>query len=363
MVRIYNNSFSENRQLHVIFDFLRIICAIIVFLGHFRAVLAPTYSELYSPDIATKIFYFISGFGHQAVIIFFFFSGYFIHGTIKRGIDNNEFYFSYYLLNRFFRFFIVLLPVLIITFFLDSIALSYSSVYHLGEVDGSVPPKEKVDISLIIFIINLLSLQELIGSHFGSNSPLWSLSFEFVYYLLWPFIIFFFLKRSVFFPILVVFAIYLINEKVILLLPCWMIGALFYHYKVVINKYLSVIVFLTVLICTRFVTFGVLEDYALSLTFYLFVSSFSLYIRKSNVLKVGRIGADLAKISFPLYAVHMPIVGFTFFVIESSSPDNHMLICLLSIIVTVFISVILARMDGGHRTLTRYTIKLIGNKA
>jgi peptidoglycan/LPS O-acetylase OafA/YrhL len=49
-------------------------------MGHLRNAMLVDYAELVHPSIAIKIFYAITSFGHQAVMIFFVLSGYFVGG-------------------------------------------------------------------------------------------------------------------------------------------------------------------------------------------------------------------------------------------------------------------------------------------
>ena len=57
---------------------MRALAALAVLGGHVRALSLSSYNQLDSPNILQKMFYFLTGFGHQAVIIFFVISGFLI---------------------------------------------------------------------------------------------------------------------------------------------------------------------------------------------------------------------------------------------------------------------------------------------
>ena len=61
-------------------DLLRGLSALVVCLGHLRNAILVDGSDLIHPSITLKAFYFITGFGHQAVMVFFVLSGYFVGG-------------------------------------------------------------------------------------------------------------------------------------------------------------------------------------------------------------------------------------------------------------------------------------------
>lgn len=68
--------FSRNLWL----DLIRGCSALLVCMGHLRNAILVDYAELIHPSIAIKAIYFITSFGHQAVMIFFVLSGYFVGG-------------------------------------------------------------------------------------------------------------------------------------------------------------------------------------------------------------------------------------------------------------------------------------------
>lgn len=70
--------FREERNLWL--DLIRGSSALLVCLGHLRNAMLVDYSTLVHPNIAIKAFYALTSFGHQAVMVFFVLSGYFVGG-------------------------------------------------------------------------------------------------------------------------------------------------------------------------------------------------------------------------------------------------------------------------------------------
>lgn len=176
---------------------LRGVAAIYVLIHHCRWLLAENYSlrKFSSIDfnyIITKILVLFR-FGHEAVIFFFILSGFVIHYSSI----NNKAYLNIpiYLKKRANRILPPLLFALILTFTLDYFGknILHLNVYHVGsKYYGLIVD----NLDLKSFLGNVVSLQELNTGikHFGSNAALWSLSYEWWFYLLYP--AFFFLNNK-----------------------------------------------------------------------------------------------------------------------------------------------------------------------
>ena len=57
-----------------------------------------------------KAFYFVSNYGHTAVIVFFLLSGYFVGGSVLRQVEAGTWSWQRYLTERMSRLWIVLIP-------------------------------------------------------------------------------------------------------------------------------------------------------------------------------------------------------------------------------------------------------------
>src|SRR5215467_4133776 len=102
-------------------DMLRGIAAFLVLAGHVRSYVFQSYAELGQGDLLVKAFYFATGLGHQAVIIFFALSGFLVGGRALEDLMTNRFSWSRYFLRRLTRLWIVIIPAMLLTLLFDSI--------------------------------------------------------------------------------------------------------------------------------------------------------------------------------------------------------------------------------------------------
>jgi peptidoglycan/LPS O-acetylase OafA/YrhL len=169
-------------------DLVRGAAALAVFLGHLRAVLFPDFGSLANPSIGEKIFYFSTGLGHQAVVVFFVISGFFVGGSVVA--SQQRFCLAKYLISRLVRLWIVLLPALVLTALADLgiqklkpeiLAGGYYQNWSSGPHPESIASN-----SFQTFLGNIIFLQTIRCPVFGTNSPLWSLANEFWYYMAFP---------------------------------------------------------------------------------------------------------------------------------------------------------------------------------
>jgi peptidoglycan/LPS O-acetylase OafA/YrhL len=171
---------------------VRGLAALLVLIGHLRAFVFHSYDKLTNPGPLDTAFWIVTGVGHQAVMIFFVLSGFFITRSIVIDTRRRRFSWFEYPIKRLTRLWTVLIPCLILTFFWDSLGISLShsafydgqlnAIYHSGPISGG----GGADLTLSTFIKNVLFLQTIVAPTFGSNGPLWSLANEFWYYLMFP---------------------------------------------------------------------------------------------------------------------------------------------------------------------------------
>ena len=170
-------------------DLIRGLAALLVTMGHLRAVLFVDQPLLVESGLLTKIFYLATSLGHQSVIVFFVLSGYLVGGSVLTA--GRQFSFHAYMHARLARLWVVLVPCLGLTWVVDQFISSwapdvlkglYAEQWHLG------PRVGEFDNSLSAFLGNVLFLQTLAVPLFGSNGPLWSLANEFWYYVQFPLI-------------------------------------------------------------------------------------------------------------------------------------------------------------------------------
>jgi peptidoglycan/LPS O-acetylase OafA/YrhL len=179
MLKIENKDLQFSPQFSILLDLLRWLSAFFVVIGHLRSVIFCNYKEILHPNLFLNAFYFLTGFGHEAVIVFFILSGYLISGSLFKDLNNNLLNFKRYFINRFSRIYIVYVPAIFLTLILDQIGIYFfnqSGIYNHGVPISSIP----------FNILDRENIQDLLGNLFmlqisyyptiGSNGPLWSLA-------------------------------------------------------------------------------------------------------------------------------------------------------------------------------------------
>ncbi len=189
-----NNQKKSSTNLAFL-DGMRGIAATYVMLGHARWLLWEGYSggylrhpERYSAA-GKALVYASSAFrwGHQAVLFFFVLSGFVIHLRYARRLQSGEdarFDLGPYLYRRARRIYPPLIAALLVTWGLDSLC----SALHLATADSTtLYPGMNTNIGHDHSLATLLrNLAFIMYPVFGSDGPLWSLTFECYFYLLYP---------------------------------------------------------------------------------------------------------------------------------------------------------------------------------
>ena len=190
------------RGLSIWLDALRVLATIVVVVSH---VAYPRFTR------GDYIFIRELNLGSDSVIVFFVISGMVI--AYAAGRDRKL---STYAFNRITRLLSVLIPALLLTFLFDQIGKSigpaaYTSFYNpasLGEL-----------------LMRGVTMSNEWGSferiRLGSNGPLWSLSYEAAYYVI--FAAAFFLSGARRVAIVILIAL-VVGPRVLLLMPAWVMG-------------------------------------------------------------------------------------------------------------------------------------------
>ena len=169
-------------------DLIRTVAAWAVMWGHLRALFFVRYSDVEHPRSWVKVFYFVTGFGHQAVIIFFVLSGFLISSSVFKSYAAGTWTWRDYAINRSVRLYVVLIPGLLFGLFWDLAGTQWftsTGLYSHPLQDLILTPVQN-NLSFRTFVCNALFLQTILCATFGSNVPLWSLANEFWYYVLFP---------------------------------------------------------------------------------------------------------------------------------------------------------------------------------
>jgi peptidoglycan/LPS O-acetylase OafA/YrhL len=182
-------------------DALRGFAAFSVLLNHLRDALFVDYAAIARHNPFTGAAYLLSGLGRQWVIVFFVLSGYLVGGSVLRSVGGGKWSWRAYLLARLSRLYVVLLPALLLGGALDWLGMHMAgteAVYSGNSGMHALVINVHSTLTWPILAANGLFLQTIklpgMGPNavptFGSNGALWSLSYEFWYYLAFPLLVF-----------------------------------------------------------------------------------------------------------------------------------------------------------------------------
>jgi len=177
---------SASASAHL--DVIRTVAAWAVMWGHLRTLFFVDFQHLPSPGWLLGVLYFFTGFGHQAVMVFFVLSGFLISATVIKSHISGTWSWREYAINRSTRLYVVLIPGLLLGLFWDMAgsALFASTGLYTHPLSDLGPAIPSSNLNAGNFFGNLFFLQTILCPPFGSNTPLWSLANEFWYYVLFP---------------------------------------------------------------------------------------------------------------------------------------------------------------------------------
>jgi len=150
--------------------------------------------------------------GHEAVIVFFVLSGYVIALTTERKDKTLR----QYTIARLSRLYSVVIPSLVLTYTADCIGVAFNPHVYAGV------PEDQIATRLLAAITYTSQIWFLDISIF-SNTPYWSLPYEFWFYVLWG--LYFYLDHVIR-NILLSVVVLLIGPKILLYLPIWLLGVI-----------------------------------------------------------------------------------------------------------------------------------------
>ena len=188
-----------NKTMSIYLDLLRFFAAVAVFLHH----LAPV----------TGRYSLWGSHGEDAVMVFFVLSGF----VIAYVTDRKEKTPVLYLSSRLARLYSVAIPALLLTLVFDEIGRTADPALYAPWYHDSLPWLRAA--ASVTFTNQLWSLDI---RYFG-NTPYWSLSYEFWYYILFAILVF--ARR---WWLIALWAIF-VGPCILLLLPVWMAGVFVYR--------------------------------------------------------------------------------------------------------------------------------------
>ena len=323
-------SFKPRKISYVHLDMARGLASLAVVFGHLRNIFFQDYQtvsqSLLGPFVKTV--YFLSGFGHQAVMIFFVLSGFFITRSIMNAHQKGCWSWGWYLSQRLTRLWLVLIPALIMTAVWDGFGIRFNpgALQYLGTAESNVTNYlVSGRLNINYFIGNIFFTQTILCPTFGSNSPIWSLANEFWYYVLFP--CFWvslrsstrFIARCILSSIAALICFF-IGTPILFGFSIWLMGSLCYFvtktkwgHKIFAPKAVRLLtssIFLIVLAGTRFHLssfFG--SDFAIGIAFSLFMCSICFSHPKIESIYANT-AQKLSSISYSLYVTHLPPIVF-----------------------------------------------------
>jgi peptidoglycan/LPS O-acetylase OafA/YrhL len=175
---------------------IRGVSALAVLFGHVRGLYFLDHRDLAGKSFFVDFLYAATGLGHQAVMVFFVLSGFFIAGSVLSTVERWSW--KRYLVSRLCRLYLVLIPALALTAGADYLArrLPAGPIYFNHAIPHFTEQPFADRSSAATFAGNALFLQTIKVKPFGSNGPLWSLANEFWYYMLFPVLALLLLART-----------------------------------------------------------------------------------------------------------------------------------------------------------------------
>lgn len=373
-------------------DFVRWVAALLVVLQHIRYLWFAEYVNVQNKSLLIKSFYFFTGFGSEAVLVFFVLSGFLVGGGALRKWQAGTYSATDYFISRFSRIYIVLLPALILGGLLDWVGLQYfnsteiytnSPSFHTKSLDFYISN----NLNWSTFFANLANLQGILTNlqgdiikQFGSNGPLWSLAYECWYYCLFALILELFGKRctGLDFWVLVVIALsalILLPVNLLLFMVVWGVGAWAAiidpkHLKSPPPPYIGCVLFILLLIGSRLshiLLDGYMHDFIVSMTIRMvrdisLAIGFSLLIislrnMRYPVVRSLTLHKLMADFSFTIYLLHVPLLVFITAILSSHYGMSFFVQPTLQVFVvtTIILLVIYVVLYGFSLVTERYT--------
>jgi peptidoglycan/LPS O-acetylase OafA/YrhL len=302
-------------------NFLRWISAFVVVISHSRRLTFIPYDDLGNPSISSSFFYLATGFGHQAVIIFFVLSGYLVSSSLLKNTFITRDVILRYFIDRFARIYPPLVLALIFT------ALATYCVSNFLEDPWRLFPSsnnghfEKLNTTSfdpITFFGNLFALQTVHVSVFGYNLPLWSLAYEIWFYIWFPLLVIIFSFNMITWQrcicaLILITTLMLMGNHMSLYFFIWLVGFSINYIvlpQAIKIKWIAWFLLGSVLLFTRvqsFINDLFILDIILSLAVVLLIVSYKNVPDQRNQNK-KLINKYMADFSYSLYLVHYPVI-------------------------------------------------------
>lgn len=315
-IRCRNQSNLHDHPLQsMALSLLRGVAALEVAAGHLRSEIYPGLRSLQDPTFAYQVFAFVSGFAHQAVVVFFLISGWLVGGSLMNRLHQPH-ALANYAIDRVTRLWTVLLPTLLLIL-LVGLAIGAAQ-------PGTVDLSSTNDYSALSFAGNLLGLQTFLVPNFGGNYALWSLTYETWYYVQFPLLALVLFghgrfKRAACAAAFVALVIVL-PKMISVYFMLWLLGAAFSRLELHCGNGLRLVLgLLTTGLFSYYRLTGsnnelvpesFVQDMICSVPLLLLLSSLHQPIDPSSprFLRINGIATFFSDFSFTLYVTHLPLI-------------------------------------------------------
>lgn len=172
-------------------DLARWLAAAVVVIGHARFPLLKGYGLLapHERPLWVQGWYFVTGYFVEAVLVFFVLSGFLVGGMVCARLARGSFDPAGYAIDRFSRLYTAFLPALLLTVVLTWVGSQWFAATGLYDASNPTFAEKGTPIDFLAnsglgtFLGNLAMLQYYFVEPYGSNPPLWTLSSEFWFYV------------------------------------------------------------------------------------------------------------------------------------------------------------------------------------
>jgi len=296
------------------------MAAFLVVIEHLRSLMFADFGTNVRREVLERTFYFFTGFGHSAVMVFFVMSGFLVGGKVLDRLARGNFDWKKYCTDRVSRLYVVYIVALLVGAGLDYFGSHYFN--RFGLYDQTFPGKIAIinhnfqqNLSVPIFMVNLAMCQTILGPVFGSNGPLWSLANEFWYYLAGPlFFALIFHKQTlfrVFGTIGFIFIVWFLPAPILMYGVVWLLGAALYfvNHRALAPLWITFPLFAVSFCIARlqWLMTPYFADFLIGISFALVINSATANSRR---IPGNAWSKTAAGFSYSVYLCHFPLLIF-----------------------------------------------------
>jgi peptidoglycan/LPS O-acetylase OafA/YrhL len=293
-----------------VLDGLRWTSAVLVVLGH----VYETGANLSKSVTAPSVYRYSTSHAHAAVMVFFVLSGYVMAFATNRKLAGGHYSIVEYFLDRWSRIYSVLIPAIVWTISIDWIG------GHLFATYAEYGPK---GYAIVRLLANITCQQGAQGRRMelGSNGALWSIGYEFLFYLIYGAVVFRGNFRSKATPIMLSLACLALSgwQKSAYMLV-WLLGVAAFHVSQRLRVQLGAWAYAgcasAVLIANHFIEYRPLtssewiNDFLFGIVIAVFITFEVKVSERAGRGRIADLNARMAGFSYTLYAFHLPMVFF-----------------------------------------------------